>query len=35
MNNYVQYDVVSLFISDVVCDHYIVSLGNEILVSDC
>jgi len=30
MNVYVLYDIVSMFLNDVVCDRDIVSLGNEI-----
>jgi len=30
MNVYVQHDVVSMFMNDVVCDRDIISLGNEI-----
>jgi len=32
MNVYEWYDVVSMFVNDVVCDRDIVSLGKEILV---
>jgi len=32
MNVYVLYDVVSMFVNDVVCDRHIVSLGKEIIV---
>ena len=32
MNVYVWYDVVSMFVNDVVCDRDIVSSGKEILV---
>jgi len=32
MNIYVCYDVVSMFVNDVVCDRYLVSSEKEILV---